>query len=69
MAHLAAAFAGRPQEVDGSVLDDDTDDYYEYNDDRPNVIPVERPTDERGERPMRGPASNPRWGPNRRNTR
>jgi hypothetical protein len=65
---IAAEVAGRPQGVDSAVLDDE-DEYYEYNDDRPNLEPVHRPTDERGDRPMRMPSSNPRWGPNRRNSR
>jgi hypothetical protein len=68
MASRDAVVAGRSQGADGAVLDDE-DEYYEYNDDRPNLEPVDRPTDERGERPMRGPSGNPRWGPNRRNSR
>ena len=68
MASIAAVVAGRSQGVDGAVLDDE-DEYDEYNDDRPHLDPVDRPTDERGERPMRTPASNPRWGPNRRGSR
>jgi hypothetical protein len=68
MASIAAVVAaGRPG-ADGAVLEDE-DEYYEYNDDRPNLEPVSRPTDERGERPMRTPTSNPRWGPSRRNSR
>jgi hypothetical protein len=44
--------------------DEDLDDDYDFNDDRPNLDPVERPTDERGERPNRDYVS-PRWGPKR----
>lgn len=44
--------------------EDEYDDDYDYNDERPNLIPVERPTDERGERPSREQVS-PRWGPKR----
>jgi len=57
--------AQRVKKTDEEELEDD----YEYNDDRPNLEPVDRPTDQRGERPMRGPSGNPRWGPNRRNSR
>jgi len=48
--------------------DEDEDEYYEINDDRPTVEPNPRPTDERGERPMRTPTSS-RWGPRRGNSR
>ena len=48
--------------------EDDLEDDYEYNDDRPTLDPVDRPSDERGERPNRAPVS-PRWGPRRGNTR
>jgi hypothetical protein len=68
MAARDAVVAGRAQGADGAVLDDE-DEYDDYNDERPNFEPVERPTDQRGERPMRGPSGNPRWGPNRRNSR
>jgi hypothetical protein len=54
----------RVKKVDEEELEDD----YEYNDDRPNLDPVDRPTDERGDRPTRAPVS-PRWGPRRGNTR
>jgi hypothetical protein len=54
----------RTKKVDEDELEDD----YEYNDDRPTLDPVERPTDERGERPNWAPVS-PRWGPRRGNTR
>ena len=48
--------------------DEDDDEYYEINEDRPTVEPNPRPTDERGERPMR--LSTPsRWGPKRGKTR
>jgi hypothetical protein len=50
------------------VEEEEHDEYYEYEDERPSMEPVDRPTDERGERPMRTPIS-PRWGPNRRNSR
>ena len=54
----------RVKKIDEEELEDD----YEYNDDRPNLDPVDRPTDERGDRPTRAPVS-PRWGPRRGNTR
>jgi hypothetical protein len=47
--------------------EDEFDDDFEYIDERPNVYPVERPTHERNERPMRAPVS-PRWGPARGRT-
>jgi hypothetical protein len=43
--------------------EEEDEEYYEVNDERPNLEPVERPSDERGERPMRPPPS--RWGPRR----
>ena len=49
--------------------DDELDDeYYEYNDERPSLEPVERPTVDRCERPMRTPAG-PRMGPSREKAR
>jgi hypothetical protein len=48
--------------------EDVEDEYYEYNDDRPTLDPVERPTDQRGERPMR-PTTGSRRGPIRRKFR
>ncbi len=48
--------------------DEDDEEYYEVNDERPNLEPLERPSDERGERPMR-PATTSRWGPRRGRTR
>ena len=48
--------------------DEEQDEYYEYDDERPNLEPTERPTDQRGERPMREQVTS-RWGPNRRNSR
>jgi len=56
--------AQRVRKSDEEELEDD----YEYNDDRPTLDPVDRPSDERGERPTRAPVS-PRWGPRRGNTR
>jgi hypothetical protein len=56
--------AERVKKIDEEELEDD----YEYNDDRPTLDPVDRPSDERGERPTRAPVS-PRWGPRRGNTR
>jgi len=56
--------AQRVRKSDEEELEDD----YEYNDDRPTLDPVDRPSDERGERPTRPPVS-PRWGPRRGNTR
>jgi hypothetical protein len=44
------------------------DEYYEYNDDRPTLEPVERPTVDRCERPMRTPAGS-RMGPSREKAR
>ena len=41
--------AERVRKIDEDELEDD----YEYNDDRPTLDPVDRPTDERGERPTR----------------
>jgi len=49
--------------------DEEQDEYYEYNDERPNLEPTDRPTDERGERPTRSTPVSPRWGPSRRNSR
>jgi hypothetical protein len=48
--------------------DEEQDEYYEYNDDRPTPDPVDRPTVQRSERPMRTPAL-PRMGPSRQRTR
>ena len=48
--------------------DEEFEDDFEYSDERPTLDPLERPTDERGERPSRAPVS-PRWGPRRGNTR
>lgn len=48
--------------------DEDDEEYYEINDDRPNLEPIERPSDERGERPMR-PVAPSRWGPRRGKSR
>jgi len=48
--------------------DEEQDEYYEYDDERPSLEPTERPTDQRGERPMRAQVTS-RWGPNRRNSR
>jgi hypothetical protein len=48
--------------------DEEQDEYYEYNDERPNLEPPDRPTDERGERPTRSRVS-PRWGPGRTKSR
>jgi hypothetical protein len=48
--------------------EEDDEEYYEVNDERPNLEPLERPSDERGERPMR-PASPSRWGPRRGRSR
>jgi len=56
--------AQRVKKTDEEELEDD----YEYNDDRPTLDPVDRPSDERGERPTRAPVT-PRWGPRRGNTR
>ena len=48
--------------------DEEDDEYYEVNDDRPSMESQPRPTDERGERPMRSPTST-RWGPRRGKSR
>ena len=48
--------------------DEEQDEYYEIDDERPNFEPTERPSDQRGERPMRTQVTS-RWGPNRRNSR
>ena len=56
--------AERVKKTEEEELEDD----YEYNDDRPTLEPVDRPSDERGERPVRAPVA-PRWGPRRGNTR
>jgi hypothetical protein len=50
--------------VERKSEEEELDDDFDYNDDRPNLDPVERPTDERGERPTREQVS-PRWGPKR----
>ena len=45
-----------------------TDDYDEYDDERPTLDPVERPTEARAERPMRH-ATGSRMGPSRNRSR
>lgn len=48
--------------------DDEQDEYYEYNDERPSLDREERPTDQRGEHPMRTRPSRA-WGPSRQRAR
>ena len=48
--------------------EEEQDEYYEYSDDRPTLDPHERPTEQRGERPMRLERSRA-WGPGRQRTR
>ncbi|HEY1326648.1 MAG TPA: hypothetical protein VGI14_06900 [Casimicrobiaceae bacterium] len=48
--------------------DDEHDEFYEYNDERPTLDPQERPTDQRGERPMRVERGRA-WGPSRQRSR
>ncbi|HTI46210.1 MAG TPA: hypothetical protein VMB76_06610 [Casimicrobiaceae bacterium] len=48
--------------------EEEQDEYYEYNDERPSLDPEERPTEQRGERPMRLERSRA-WGPGRQRSR
>ncbi len=64
----AAAVTGRPKRSDGTVYDEEFEDYDDYPDERPGIEPVERPTDQRGERPMRIPERT-RTGPSRKRSR
>ena len=50
------------------VEDEEQDEYEDIDRDRPTLDPVERPSDERGDRPMRVPTPT-RWGPRRGRTR
>jgi hypothetical protein len=48
--------------------EEEQDEYYEYNDERPSLGPQERPTEPRGERPMRLERTRA-WGPARQRSR
>jgi hypothetical protein len=48
--------------------EEEQDEYYEYNDERPTLGPEERPSDYRNERPMRL-ARTRAWGPSRQRSR
>jgi len=48
--------------------EEEQDEYYEYNDERPSLDPAERPGDYRHERPMRLERARA-WGPGRQRSR